>query len=137
MIHPDVIEAAFHGALAALLWSETDDDETPFDETTEPDDVCDVFDLWIAIGAFMLSNPADALTMLTFYGTTHRGIEYDTGELFGHDFVLTANGHGVGFWDRGEKSGVADRLTEGCRPFGEISLQRGDDDGKVYVVGLE
>lgn len=36
----------------------------------------------------------------------------------GHDFALTRNGHGAGFWDRGYGD-VGDRLTEACRPYGE------------------
>lgn len=34
----------------------------------------------------------------------------------GHDFVLTANGHGAGFWDRG-LGAVGDRLTEATRGY--------------------
>lgn len=37
----------------------------------------------------------------------------------GIDFILTANGHGAGFWDRGLPYG--DELTELCKPFGTIS----------------
>lgn len=55
----------------------------------------------------------------------------------GHDFWLTRNGHGVGFWDRKHKQPEAvcealDRLTEACKKFGESDLYVGDD-GKVYV----
>ena len=34
----------------------------------------------------------------------------------GHDFVLTANGHGCGFWDRGLGE-IGDRLTEATRGY--------------------
>lgn len=37
----------------------------------------------------------------------------------GHDFWLTRNGHGAGFWDRG-LGAVGDRLTAACRPYGEV-----------------
>ena len=49
---------------------------------------------------------------------------------FGHDFWLTRNGHGTGFWDRGMAGG--DRLTELAEAYGETSLYVGDD-GKLYV----
>ena len=51
----------------------------------------------------------------------------------GHDFWLTRNGHGVGFWDREEIWGVegAARLTKACEAFGSFDLYIGDD-GKVY-----
>lgn len=49
----------------------------------------------------------------------------------GHDFWLTRNGHGAGFWDRGlGKRG--ERLTEAAYVYGESDLYVGDD-GKVYV----
>lgn len=38
----------------------------------------------------------------------------------GHDFILTANRHGAGFWDRGLGE-RGDRLTEMAHPYGEIS----------------
>jgi hypothetical protein len=51
-------------------------------------------------------------------------------EYAGHDFWLTRNGHGAGFWDRGLGE-LGDRLTAACKPYGEIYLYIGDD-GKVY-----
>lgn len=44
----------------------------------------------------------------------------------GHDFWLTRNGHGAGFWDRGRERG--DYLTEQCRPYGEQRLWRPERD---------
>lgn len=49
---------------------------------------------------------------------------------FGHDFALTRNGHGAGFWDR-ESEGLpkilGDALTRVCEGFGEANLYIGDD----------
>ena len=36
----------------------------------------------------------------------------------GHDFWLTRNGHGAGFWDR-DYGDVGDRLSEACKAYGE------------------
>ena len=44
--------------------------------------------------------------------------EYDTGEQVGHDFWMTRNGHGVGFWDRGLGE-IGDKLSAVAREFGE------------------
>jgi hypothetical protein len=52
-------------------------------------------------------------------------------EQAGHDFYLTRNHHGAGFWDRGLGE-VGDRLTEACKPYGTQGLYVGDD-GKVYT----
>lgn len=46
----------------------------------------------------------------------------------GHDFWLSRNGHGAGFWDRG-KAECLDRLDEAAKAFGECDAYRGDTDG--------
>jgi len=51
-------------------------------------------------------------------------------EMAGHDFWLTRNGHGAGFWD-GDWTTHGNALTTICKVFGECSLYVGDD-GKVY-----
>ena len=54
----------------------------------------------------------------------------DPGQI-GHDFWLTRNRHGAGFWDRG-LGDVGDRLTKAAHAFGESDLYVGDD-GNLYV----
>lgn len=51
----------------------------------------------------------------------------------GHDFMLTRNGHGVGFWDRGLGE-VGELLSDAARACGSFGLYAGDD-GKVYHHG--
>ncbi len=51
-------------------------------------------------------------------------------EQAGHDFWLTRNRHGAGFWDRGLGK-VGDELTEMAHPYGSFDLYVGDD-GKIY-----
>ncbi len=46
-----------------------------------------------------------------------------------HDFWLTRNGHGAGFWD-GDWPIGGDLLTEICEKFGEFTLYV--EDGKIY-----
>lgn len=61
----------------------------------------------------------------------------------GHDFWLTRNGHGAGFWDRGHISDEADealeRLTEASKPYGSCDLTAQVDEhgcliGKIEVI---
>ncbi len=52
-------------------------------------------------------------------------------EQAGHDFWLTRNRHGAGFWDRG-LGDVGDRLTEAAHAYGSVDLYA--HDGKVYGV---
>ena len=44
-----------------------------------------------------------------------------------HDFWLTRNGHGTGFWD-GDYPETGDRLTELAKKFGECNLYVTDDN---------
>jgi RadC-like JAB domain len=54
----------------------------------------------------------------------------------GHDFWLTRNGHGAGFWDGDWPEDVGERLTEAAKTYGPFELYVGDD-GKIYAVGHE
>jgi hypothetical protein len=50
----------------------------------------------------------------------------------GHDFWLTRNRHGAGFWD-GDWPLAGLRLTQMAHAFGECDLYVGDD-GKIYAT---
>jgi hypothetical protein len=51
--------------------------------------------------------------------------------LAGHDFWLTRNRHGAGFWDGDWPESWGDRLTERSHAYGEVDLYVGDD-GLIY-----
>lgn len=109
--------------LVAALWSSTDydNDDEPFDKNHDITDFAD-----------------EALEKAT--KDCNAFMEQKEGDLFragddeqnGHDFWLTRNGHGAGFWDRGYDKGVGDRLTEACKAYREINVVKGDD-GKLYL----
>jgi len=48
-----------------------------------------------------------------------------------HDFWLTRNRHGAGFWDGDYPEPIATQLTDLAHSFGECDLYIGDD-GKIY-----
>lgn len=50
----------------------------------------------------------------------------------GHDFWLTRNHHGAGFWDGDWPEDVGNKLTELSEKFGEQNLVVGDD-GLLYL----
>lgn len=54
-------------------------------------------------------------------GVFQRASEGYTLSSFGHDFALTRNGHGAGFWDRGLGM-VGEALTQISKPYGTRSL---------------
>ena len=59
--------------------------------------------------------------------------EWSAAELGGHDYWLTRNGHGCGFWDRADclPEEAGERLTVAAECEGEIHLYVGDD-GLIY-----
>lgn len=57
---------------------------------------------------------------------TSRG-PYDKAEQAGHDFWLTRNGHGAGFWDGDWSEPFATYLTDAATQFGPCETYLGDD----------
>ena len=64
-----------------------------------------------------------------FHAQTEPMIQADISQA-GHDFWLTRNGHGAGFWD-GDWPEHGKALTEASDQFGEVHLYVGDD-GLIY-----
>lgn len=52
----------------------------------------------------------------------------------GHDFWLTRNGHGAGFWDRGLGE-AGDRLTAMAKSFGGLDLLVLEETHQIEVMG--
>jgi len=50
----------------------------------------------------------------------------------GHDFWLTRNHHGSGFWDGDWAEPAAQILTDAAHAFGELNPYLGDD-GRIYL----
>jgi hypothetical protein len=57
-------------------------------------------------------------------------IPYDLSQC-GHDFWLTRNGHGAGFWDGDYSEPEATKLTDASKAFGTCNLYLGDN-GKIH-----
>lgn len=65
---------------------------------------------------------------------TALGVPFSPAQI-GHDFILTANGHGAGFWDRDYRprpKAALDALSEIARPYGEIGAYV-SDAGQIEV----
>jgi len=58
--------------------------------------------------------------------------DYDL-DLVAHDFWLTRNGHGAGFWDGDYDEEDGEVLTAISEPYGEVNLYVGDDD-RIWSV---
>lgn len=59
---------------------------------------------------------------LAFYSRARSYLSDDNLKDAGHDFWLTRNGHGTGFWDRSETYGEfpSEYLTKVAESFGEV-----------------
>lgn len=74
------------------------------------------------------------LEMPDIQGAINDALEkYDLGNL-AHDFCLTRNRHGAGFWDGDLPEETGKILTEAAHSFSEQNLYIGDD-GVLYVFG--
>jgi hypothetical protein len=113
-----------------LLWSETDDSDPerggkPLDDNYSFKD--------------MSQEALDKIEkdVRAFLDKASDLIENDTDKHQGdfkqamHDFCLTRNGHGAGFWDGDWSNG--DELTKISKSFGELNAYVGDD-GKIYTM---
>jgi len=122
--------------LIAALWSEIDDDGNPLDDRFCVDDVAPetVAQARLECQAFIDAAGPDLVNaMMAHYqdsGMSHHPDAGSASACFGHDFLLTRNGHGAGFWDRGAGE-TGDALAEICRRFLEVYFYVGDD-GRVY-----
>lgn len=96
---------------------------------TEDGELLENLDDYEASSAFTLEARADCEA---FYEANSADLaDIDAGQA-GHDFWLTRNGHGAGFWDRGLGE-VGERLTAACKPYGSVDLYVGAD-GEVYAA---
>ena len=122
------------------LWASTGDDDTPLDRNYGPGDIGPESIARMAedCARFQKEN-ADLLTAAychdgytePFNRLRHECENGQIDALAGHDFWLTRNRHGTGFWDR-DLGDIGDKLTEAAHAFGESSLYEGDD-GQIYL----
>ena len=122
------VETAFGQYLETALWSSLDWTTTGDDGQYLPEPLDDRFGVEDVSDDLRSELLVDVVEFIGAYWDDLRDL--DAGQT-GHDFWLTHNGHGTGFWDRGLGE-VGDRLTTACRPYGEVDLYVGDD-GDLYV----
>lgn len=105
--------------LETALWSSIDDSGNPLDERYSVDDF-----------SFETIEQArkDISKFLELAGELVENYDVET---VMHDFWLTRNHHGAGFWDGDYEKSVGEKLTELSHTFGQLDLYIGDD-GKVY-----
>lgn len=107
--------------IETALWSSTDGDGTPLDRNYTVADIApDALALMTADCERFQSEYAELLEKASL------------GSSAGHNFWLTRNRHGAGFWDLG-LGAIGDQLTEAANLEGSCDLYVGDD-GMIYAA---
>lgn len=114
------VDAMLTAYIECALWSSTDDDGDPLDAAHGEDDLDPDAraEMRSDCAGFARSNIIDLDGM-------------DPGQA-GHDFWLTRNRHGAGFWDRG-LGDRGERLTKDAHVWGSVDLYIGDD-GMIHTL---
>jgi hypothetical protein len=117
----------------AALFTSTDDDCEPLDSSVSIDDLPPYTIARLATDCWRFLSNVNVCTDLckAIALTSDRDKSY-TFAGAGHDFWLTRNGHGAGFWDR-DLGKIGDKLSSNAKLLGERYLYVGDDS-KVYAA---
>jgi hypothetical protein len=115
LMSAQTITPALRQYVETALWSSNDDDGYPLDDRFGVEDVAPetIAAMREDLDAFIASLPLAAAFL--------------DPEQVAHDFWLTRNRHGAGFWDRG-LGALGDQLTDLAHGFGETDLYVGDDE---------
>ena len=124
-INDTVIDEFTGGAIDCALWSGMDDKDQPLDRRflamDIPPSVREV--IRVEVIDFLKGLPPRLLDVVG--DDLHRA---------GHDWWLTRNRHGAGFWD-GDYPDHGDELTDHAHKSGEASLHVGDGGQLYYFNG--
>lgn len=112
-------------AVRTLLWSETTDDGEPLDTLYAPEHVSHTTMLELTQDVVGFVN----MVINSLDKRLWELVKNDP-EQAGYDFILSRNGHGTGFWDRGNGY-LGDALHEYAKTFGTMNLYVGND-GLLY-----
>jgi hypothetical protein len=112
-------ESFFNQFLITALWSSSDDNEQPLDRRFT------VHDFTPEAAEVLRAHALSFWSRMYYYIEHEKGGRTDSDA--GHDFWLTMNGHGAGFWD-GDWPVYGEQLTKlaGCYP--QIGITVTDDN---------
>lgn len=110
--------------LICALWLSTYDDGKPMDQDYSLSDIAPETLKQAADDCSAFEGECDAILV------NHESEHLWNAEQFGHDFWLSRNGHGTGFFDRGNDP-VWDALQAAARVWGSVDLYVGDD-GQIH-----
>lgn len=118
----DTLDEFTRAYIACALWSTNDESDesggVPIDNNYGPEHL----------------HPETLARMVTDcaeFQANHESDIVGCEEHAGHDFWLTRNNHGAGFWDGDWEEDAGERLDKACEGYGTCDLYIGDD-GLIY-----
>lgn len=122
--------------LTTALWSSNDESDEqggePMDRNySQADFAPATLEKMAADCARFQAEQSETIQAAIDTGEVRFGPDFDAIGRAGHDFWLTRNGHGCGFWDGDWPEPMADTLSAAARAFGPCDLYVGDD-GKIH-----
>jgi hypothetical protein len=113
------LDAFTRSYIETALWSSTDEDGLALDNSYDPEDIAP-------------ATLAEMVEDCEAFQRDHADDIGDRAEQAGHDFWLTRNRHGAGFWDGDWPHPAGDRLAGAAHVHGSIDLYVGDD-GMIHA----
>lgn len=130
-LHNIEIDQFTQAYIVCALWSSTDGNENPLDDNYDETDLVEETVKRIVNDCKIFQIAQAKLLQQAYQSDVWiMGERYNAGDA-GHDFWLTRNGHGAGFWDRGLGK-IGQDLTDACKAYGECYIYVGDD-GQMYI----
>lgn len=120
----DYTDIMLRSYLGTALWSSNDESDErggePLDENYDTSDISDE------------AKRKSRRDVVNFIRKARSYLGDVSPRMAGHDFWLTRNGHGAGFWDGDYPEPIGEKLTDISKTFGEVWMYVGDD-GEIYV----
>lgn len=127
------MNAFLRAYIQTALWSSTGGNDQPLDrDYSESDLAPETLAKMSADCTKFETDNAELITNAIATGLVKCGPDFNEWERAAHDFWLTRNGHGAGFWDGNWPEPFAQQLTDRAHAFGSFDLYVGDD-GRIYA----
>jgi hypothetical protein len=127
----DDLDTFTRAYVECLLWSENHSDEGSAHDGTSFDSLGYGIDDISPAGLASIIEDCNAFQHANESALAAAGCD----EQNGHDFCLTRNRHGAGFWDRGYREKLSRKLTDAAHAFGETHAMFNTDDDAVIAAG--
>ena len=129
-------DAFFNAYLEAAVWSSTDDDGEPLDRLDIDVSEETQAEMRADCDQFFDDNEHLITSENCLARIGQRFVLFPVYSQAGHDFWLTRNGHGVGFWETSDwEAEAGEQLTNASKAFGEYYLYVNPIGGGQEILG--